>query len=181
MQQGSVGHSWADLVGRWARRTNCHTLVLHDPYLAAARHSTEWGPMAACLDDEALGALVATMGLVASTNLGLFHEVLVEVLASSTQLRRVRLHVRGQLRPGCPAGDLLEDWARRLHEQLRGRGIDFELVQNVRLHVRRVVVQGIDKAVEVNIEWGLNVFLDARANRDLSCEMRQRQPAVRQA
>ena len=51
--------------------------------------------MAACLDDNALGALVATKGLVASTNLDLFHGVLVEVLASSTQLRRVRLHVRG--------------------------------------------------------------------------------------
>ena len=67
----------------------------------------------------------------------------------------------------------MEDWARRLHEQLRGQGIDFELVTNVRLHVRRVVVQGLDKAVEVNIERGLNVFIDARAHRDLLCELRQ--------
>ena len=31
LQQGPVGHSWADLVGRWARPTNCHTLVIHGP------------------------------------------------------------------------------------------------------------------------------------------------------
>ena len=44
MPQDSTGTGAVELYGNWAAQTQCHLVVVHDPYLCAIRHASAHYP-----------------------------------------------------------------------------------------------------------------------------------------
>ena len=97
--------------GEWARRVQCGILVIHDAYLCGVRHSSNLGPASVHMDTDELMAAVEDYGLARVTGLALVDDLVQVVDRESGYLTRVYLCTRGLLRPGTPAGALLERWA----------------------------------------------------------------------
>ncbi|MFM7978783.1 MAG: hypothetical protein ACKPKO_05655, partial [Candidatus Fonsibacter sp.] len=93
------------------------------------------------MDDESLEAMVASAGLGGVNILALFEELLAVLDAADPHLRIISLRTRGDLRPGVPAGVLLDEWHREDQAKWAGRSVEVEYECNARMHARRVVLQ----------------------------------------
>ena len=102
--QGAVGWTMDVVFAQWARRTQCTALIVHDPYLCGVRHSTEMYPATERMTDEEFLATFEGAGLGRTTGLALVDELTRTVDHASGFLTSVRLHTRGSLRSGVPAG-----------------------------------------------------------------------------
>ena len=162
--QGEVGWGTEELIGRWARRVQAHLLVMHDPYVCCVRRAAEIYSASECTSDDGLPALIERAGIEASTGLRHIRELVLAANGASACLTRVRLHTRGLLRDGIPAGVLLEGWAAAFNAEWQARGLLLTIVCDARIHQRRMVAQGSTTAVEVRTEWGVGIYLDNVVN-----------------
>ena len=164
LQEDSVGCDMATLLRPWFLRCNPEALVLHDPYLASVRRSSRIYPACERLDPDELVALVSDAGLVESTYMVHWEELLQVARADAPRLRSVHLHTRGLLRAGTPASGILMPWFHELRARWAPLGLDLRLTVNNKLHSRRLVMVGAGCSLEVCIEWGIAYHVDTVAN-----------------
>ena len=109
---------------------------------------------------------VAGHGLAAVRWIGLFDEFVQAVNEASAHLVSVHLVTRAKLRYNCPADGLLADWLASLRLQWQARGVCLTMEERG-VHTRRVRMVGRLSSLEVSYEWGLAVFQDTAATKDL--------------
>jgi len=107
--EGSTGHSMEALYGRWAARTQCHSIVIEDPYLTFVRLGST--TQLAHATAEELPYIVFRLGMGAVTWAGLLEEFLLAVTKASSHLKDVEIISRGKLRHDCDGVEVVSGWA----------------------------------------------------------------------
>ena len=148
-------------------------MVIHDPYVGALRHSSQAFPAGVFMDSDALTDHVLRLGLARSTNLFAYESLVRAVNTAAPQLRRVRLHLRGALRHDAPCQGLFKEWATSLARQWAAIGLQFSIVLDDHLHVRKSILQSTLGFLELRCEWGLSPYIDTWANLKVAAPCRR--------